>query len=138
MSEEYIIFIKNSGGYDFDLRGYLKHISDQEILGNIRSGQIWKEEDIDLHFFEDEAVKKALSEIENLPQRYTFFQAKINDIGKFIENLSLIKDTYPELTYKYYYDETGLSPQNKKDLEMRKRLFETFIPREIITPKNDI
>ena len=135
MSEEYIIFIKGSGGYNFDLRGYLKHMSDQKILGNIKYGEIWKEEDIDLHFFEDEAVKKALLETENLPQKYTFFQAKINNIGKLIENLSLIKETYPELTYKYYYDAANLSPQKEKDLEMRKRLFDTFIPREIITAK---
>jgi len=77
----YIVFAGSGGGVaEFSYTaGYLDSLVDQGILeGPVKSGEVWKPEDIGLLFRGDEGAKHALQSM-NLPERYVVFMAGVAD-----------------------------------------------------------
>jgi len=121
MSEEYILLVIPYNEHkSWDIKGFLKYISEKDTLKEVTSGTIINN-NLDLHFPEDKpkynTVRKTLSDmIEQFPEidenlkGYHFFTAEVQDREALKEDLSLIKETYPELRYSCY---TKLAPKTE-------------------------
>ncbi|NOQ37456.1 hypothetical protein GQ472_01080 [archaeon] len=121
MSEEYILLaIPYNRQKSWDIKGFLKCVSEKNTLKEVTSGTIINNNP-DPHFPEDRpeynTVRETLSDIieqfseidENLKD-YHFFTAKIQDREALKKDLSLIKETYPQLRYSCY---TELAPKTE-------------------------
>lgn len=113
MSEEYILLVIPYNRHkSWDIKGFLNLISEKDTLEKVTSGTIINN-NLDLHFPEDKPeyntvrqtlsdIIKQFSEIDETLKGYHFFTAEVQDREALKEDLSLIKETYPQLLYKCY------------------------------------